>query len=138
MIQLTDKLIAVLVPKDAHSFWDKLSYEGGYWLVIFEPRIEPYLALQSVRITGKSKDKFKIIGTVTEDNIDFDCEKYVEYYDYNSNLRMYKDYNFPKSEGELFDYDFAYQSFNSLLNSKGLFLDKLHNQKILILEKIKD
>ena len=61
--------IFIQIPDDAHTFREKLSYEGGYWLVMFEPRIPPYLAIQSVRIEGNSFCKFKIItttNTITE------------------------------------------------------------------------
>lgn len=72
-----DIILLIEVPKDAHSFRDKFSYEGGYWLVMFEPRIEPYLALQSVRVEGNSSLKFELIGTSSTLN-DKDVEPFVE------------------------------------------------------------
>lgn len=120
------KYIFVEIPDNAHSFWEKLSYEGGYWLAMFEPRIEPYMALQSVRITGKSSDRFKIISTtkdLTEEIADSIVVKVM-------NNQHYQNYN----HKSIIDrwVKTAKESLQSLIQSLGLNI----NNNYLILQKL--
>ncbi len=124
MTQLTDELIAVLVPfveglniNNERLFWD--------WIK------------NNPKENGGFNDEYKIIGTVTKDSIDFDCEKYVEgFFKHNlsQNFDCWKNYYNPS--GLTYSKTTPKESFISLLNSKELFLDELVNQKILILEKL--
>lgn len=124
MTQLTDKLIAVLLPEDAYDFDLKIKFLKYKFLENNQINI--------LKDFKYSKNSYKILGTVTKDNIDFDCEKYVE-----KCLNSFSYINY-KSKNQPSVFRTKKESFISLLNSKGLFLDKLDNQKILILEKIKD
>jgi hypothetical protein len=138
MKQLTDKLIVIIVPevKDNRYFklWDDTNSE---WII--ECQIDK-INNEYIRNLGNI-DGYNIIGTITKSGeFDFDCEKYVglcKGYGYRNYQK--DDYNGGSSP---FDVWAAYhlktkeQSFISLLNSKGIFLEKLNNQKILILEKI--
>jgi hypothetical protein len=125
MTQLTDKLIAILVPfveglniNNERLFWD--------WIK------------NNPKENGGFNDEYKIIGTVTKDSIDFDCENFImskfnnKYHQYIASGKMRV-----SSMRHAFPYDTPQESFISLLNSKGLFLDKLENEKILILEVLK-
>ena len=103
------------VPKNAHSFRDKLSYEGGYWLVMFEPRIEPYLAIQSIRVEGNSFCNFKIINTISN-LTEEECKELVDFIpNRHSDYNLYKNYI---TEGFIFGS--SKQSFISLLKSKNI------------------
>lgn len=116
-----DTILLIEVPKDAHSFRDKFSYEGGYWLVMFEPRIEPYLALQSVRVEGNSSLKFELIGklsTLNEKNV----KPFVEQIIY-----MAKPYKRNAYHSYVSDYETvntALESWNSFLQHNGIDLSK--------------
>lgn len=131
MTQLTDNLIAVLVPDKYPKYWihwdgveqvTKLTNDGGWRH--FQQRLD-----------GNPKE-YNIVGIVSKSGeFDFDCEKYVEstndnplnasYFNYEIGLFNKNNLEFCKEE-----------SFISLLNSKGIFLEKLEGQKILILEKL--
>lgn len=128
MTQLTDKLIAVLVSNDSFSFSiDKAIYTNIY----------DNTKGKSLDIISHKEEDFNIIGTVTKDNIDFDCVKYVNFHCI-TRLSIFGYINYVKTKLPNTDYTCRTkeESFISLLNSKDLFLDKLDNQKILILEKL--
>ena len=135
MINLTDKLVAVLVPQDFeiqkygaldarnNVIWGRLSDKRSYTIPLDDKIVNiPY-----------GEPKPKIIGTITKSGkFDFSCEKYVEKAN-SLGEEYYKDYNNSTKSGTYFTKE---ESFISLLNSKGIFLEELNNQKILILEKI--
>lgn len=123
--------IFIEVPDDAHTFRKKLSYEGGYWLAMFEPRILPYLAIQSVRIEGNSFCKFKIItttNTITEEI----AEDIVLCTDEKSH-KLFGDSKFKNYFSEYpYYHKTALESFYSLMDS--LELDRSKNY--LLIEKL--
>jgi hypothetical protein len=123
MIELTDKLIAVVVPEDAYDFlycWGYLYYTS------LKDGMERELSL-----FDNNQIECEIIGTITKSGeFDFDCEKCVEKHELGYG---YKDYYYPKSKAPL---DNKEDSFLTLLDSKGTLLEKLDNEKILILEKL--
>jgi len=123
------------VPDDVHTFREKLSYEGGYWLAMFEPRIPPYLAIQSVRIEGNSFCKFKIItttNTITEEIAKSVVEKHVNIFYRNYNVDI--EDLFIKGWTINWDKITALESFYSLMDSSGL--DR-KNKNYLLIEKLK-
>lgn len=136
MTQLTDKLIAVLVPEDAKEINNNLiSHQIDYNHIVNSP-FGNLKFRDSIILENFWDEQFKIIGTITlSGEFDFDCEKYVEstndnplnasYFNYEIGLFNKNNLEFCKEE-----------SFISLLNSKGIFLEKLEGQKILILEKL--
>ena len=150
MIQLTDKLIAVIIPVDAENIqcniWSDDSttvefksdlYEMEY--DSFEIGVETENQLKEITISFEPID-FKIIGTITKDcTFDFDCEKYVrpvtfglEYKGYFNHIAKGQDFrDIVESSFETKE-----ESCISLLQSKGIFLENLNNEKLLILEKI--
>jgi len=72
---------------------------------------------------------YKIVGTISKDGeFEFDCERYVEKAKYSTTL--WKDYRVDETNG----FDKKEHSFISLLQSKGIPVEKL-NMKLLILEK---
>jgi len=78
-----------------------------------------------------SEKAHKIIGKISHILKDEDiCKELVEFYDYKESnkwfieLIMWKDYNFQLNEEELFDFDFARDSFLSYLQSINLDLTK--------------
>lgn len=130
------KYIFVEIPDNAHSFWEKLSYEGGYWLAMFEPRIEPYLALQSVRILGKSDDRFKIISTtkdITEEQakniVEFKCIK-------NQPLIVGREYWYKNYKNVRRGWDFTFFTAKESLQSLIQNLELDINKNYLILQKL--
>lgn len=112
MTTLTDKLLAVEVPFDAHN---------AYVVEVLRVYMLMYKAFGNEPCAIHIGFKCNFIGTVTNDEIDFDCEPYVE-----EKYAGYKSYN---TAGYWLD---AKRSFHSLLLSKGLTLDK----KYVIIEKL--
>ena len=107
MKQITDKLIAVLVPYDSFSFdIDKAKYTSLY----------DDTKREGLDVLSHKEEDFNIIGTITQSG-QFD-------FDFNSTIMDVWEYGLESKK-----------TFLSLLNSKGIFLDQLQNQKILILEK---
>lgn len=77
MIQLTDKLYVIEVPLDAHSF----DYVNG---TIFY-YIPNNGFIQSIYTGHNSFIDYTILGTCTDDDIDFDVEPYIkDVYDPNT------------------------------------------------------
>lgn len=132
--KLTDKLIAVIVPQNSknHSllkFKTHAVIEYVQWL----KNGKEFNASENIGGLNVELLNYKIIGTITKSGeFDFDCEKYVKTAN-SLGEEYYKDYNNSTKSGTYFSKE---ESFISLLNSKGIFLEKLNNQKILILEKI--
>ena len=65
MIQLTDTLYSILVDSETSDYY----ISGANFLCCNKPKKRTIEAL--------GFDKFRIIGIVTKDTIDFDCEKYL-------------------------------------------------------------
>lgn len=119
--EITDKLIAVIVP----------FLEG---LGLTNERLVWEWLKSNPKENGGFNDEFLIIGSVTSNKeFDFDCEKYIKPF-YKKDF-IWHNYN-AKSLDDAWDCSTKEQSFISLLNSKGIFLEELKNQKILILEKL--
>ena len=119
MIQITDKLIAVLVPEDAYNF-TRFNFGNNHCI--------QWEVDNKYDDTVQIKSDFNIIGTIAQSGqFDFDCEKYV-YINGSICYNNRVNHKIPFYSKDL--------SFLSLLNSKGIFLDQLQNQKVLILEKI--
>lgn len=140
MKQITDKLIAVIVPDLPLKF---MLY--GRYLVMGFTTDDQLIKINKIRrgdvngFLSIPKDFENIIGTINKDGvIDFDCEMYIEkhpnlnYKDYMiSTLSLLKNgwtANWTKNIKE--------DSFISLLQSKEIFLEELNNEKLLILEKL--
>lgn len=101
MIHLSETLKLVEVPGDA---WN------------IRLRFKKYLTMSrpfSFRIEEFTEDKFKLIGIIDADTIDFDCEPYVDYSGKEGNIKYYKLHGTDKFTKK------ASESLRSLLNSKG-------------------
>jgi len=120
MKQITDNLIAVLVPDDVT--WVNVSDIDNAF-------IKSTLDINSILQYGKEKTTYynpnnmylplgdwKTVGLIQQSG-QFD-------FDFNSTIMDVWEYGLESKK-----------TFLSLLNSKGIFLDQLQNQKILILEK---
>lgn len=137
--QITETLYAIPVPTEAHSFTahnaesnyrGKTNYLSEIWC-----RKDNY----SERIYSIDDNvDIKIIGTVTQEEIDFDCEPHVKpsidlpEYKYGGEIHpkeTYWDY-----ESKTFWMDCSDDSFRSLLSSKGIKPTK--ETKLLIIEKV--
>jgi hypothetical protein len=132
MIHLTDKLGVMYIGN--HISWNTefpthLTYNMGDDGIFTEPFYTPgFDEKNSIRAN------YKIIGTIdSSGKFNFDCENYIEKTQINLTT-LYKDYNVELAEE--FDLITTQESFISLLNSKGISLEKLDNQKLLILEKL--
>jgi hypothetical protein len=144
MINLTDKLIAVLVPEKSKNhnllkFKTHAVIEYIQWL----SDDKEFNASENIGGLNVELLNYKIIGTITKSGEfeGFDCEEYVEksrikksWNDFMS--EVYKNYMTPETQLISKYCDTKEESFISLLNSKGIFLEELNNQKILILEKL--
>ena len=129
MIELTDKLIAVIVPEDAYDFF----YCWGYfYYTSLKDGMERELSL-----FDSNQIECEIIGTITKSGeFDFDCEKYVLCTDLESH-KLFGDGKWKNYNSEYpYYHETKEESFISLLQSKGIFLGELNNEKILILEKL--
>lgn len=134
--KLNDKLIAVYVPSDARDF--KINNAG---CIRYEHNngIENSAILPEQLGFYADNNSCKIVGTVENNNLDFDCSSYVALcpnYGYRNYLN--EDYN---GGSNPFDVWAAYHlktkevSFLSLLESVGISNKNLINRKILIVEK---
>lgn len=136
MVNLTDKIIAVIVPEDAYDFYLSNMRRVGkttiyFWTALIDKHYDGSNCL-SKQGWDIPRNNYKIIGTITKSEtnepiFDFDCEKYVEPINDKMYIR-YTDYTRRCKTKE--------ESFISLLQSKGIFLEELNNKKLLILEKI--
>lgn len=119
-------LIAVLVPDE----YNKFKISGTNYLCGAEEK-----AWQAIP-PRLDDGYYNIIGTINLlGEFDFDCEEYVDCLP--SGFGPNGEYKY-RHYGDRADSRFKTkeESFISLLNSKGILLDELNNQKILILEKI--
>jgi hypothetical protein len=134
MIQITDKLVAVLVPDDAceysinHPNLETEDIEDIYTIL----RCWHKKGLSTIELSDDTNLKFKIIGTITKSGeFDFDCETYIRRVErFDTNIKHFTDYTNTKQ--------FLISkksSFISLLHSKGVVLEELDTKKLLILEK---
>ena len=147
MIEITGKLIAVLVPDDAFEF--KTEYEDKYTSLLVKRKSVPdnnpfsdentyedwhYFACILETSRKSPIPEINIIGTITQSGqFDFDCEKYAWK---NPKSGKYHKWGEPyMNDWGVGKFETPEESFLSLLNSKGIFLDQLQNQKVLILEK---
>jgi hypothetical protein len=107
MIQITDKLVAVLVPDDAceysinHPNLETEDIEDIYTIL----RCWHKKGLSTIELSDDTNLKFKIIGTITKSGeFDFDCETYIRRVErFDTNIKHFTDYTNTKS-GE-FDFD---------------------------------
>jgi hypothetical protein len=135
MIQLTDKLIAVVIPevKDNRYFklWD--DSERKEWIIECQHENGDISIIKNLG----NIDGYYIIGTVTKSGeFDFDCEKYVLCTDLESH-KLFGDGKWKNYNSEYpYYHETKEESFISLLQSKGISLGELNNEKILILEKL--
>jgi hypothetical protein len=126
MIELTDKLIAVIVPDE----YNKFKISGTNYLCGAEQTawqaLPPRLDVAS----------YNIIGTVNLlGEFDFDCEKYILCTDLESH-KLFGDGKWKNYNSEYpYYHETKEESFISLLESKNVKLENLNNQKLLILEK---
>ena len=116
-------IIVVEVPEN--SFNHELFYDGGTNTgIMFEPRLEEYLQLQSIKFPISSDIKTKILGKLSELK-DKDLERFVEKIFEGTDQEMYQSYYYHDS------YEITpKQSFISLLQSNGIDT----NQELLIIE----
>jgi hypothetical protein len=118
MTKLTDNLYAVEVPDDAINFSIRPYFERPN--LFFKIKISWVVERKSLLYGNWS-----IIGTVTKDSIDFDCEPLVQ----KGGLRTYKDYTYVEKEMDdvglfnallMMKFKTPQESFRSLLTSAGL------------------
>jgi hypothetical protein len=149
MIELTDNLIAFLVPEDSYDFrvWDDFSrfrHNKAISNLVFKVK-----SWNESTYTELGDPSYKIIGTITRSGeFDFDCKDHVIWDDWSDDYELgskgcYRDYlNFDENE-DIINYDERVgeatkeESFISLLELNGISLEKLNNQKILIVQKWK-
>ena len=108
MIQLTETLWAIKVPKDAYDYFigyfsKGLCYRGG------ENKPQQ-------NIIELNDSNFEIVGAVTKDSIDFDCKDFTGWFYDNDGIKGY--YLYPDRKMLT---NSAIDSFRSLLNSKGVY-----------------
>lgn len=110
----------VEISNDAHSFREKLMMDGAGLYVSFEPRIEPYSALQSVKISKDNKENYQIIST-TKDITEEKCKNIIEY---KGHTPWFK--NYVKGLAGIYWFEFltAKKSLQSLIQSNGLDISK--------------
>ncbi len=128
MIQLTDKLIAILVPEDAQYY---TMSEGNFISFLREKDKEKYGEFPPL-----SKGVHTIVGTITKEGVfDFDASAHIESqtYQYTGDKEKEKAVEMNALHGLVFN---KKMSAIIILNSKGIFLDKLEGQKVLLIEKI--
>ena len=136
MIQLTDKLISVIAPeiKDNRYFklWD--DSERKEWIIECQHENGDVSIINGLG----NIDGYSIIGTTTKDGtFDFDCGNYVELYSITRlSIFGYMDYVKTKLPNTDYTCKTKEEAFITLLQSKGIFLENLNNEKLLILEKI--
>jgi len=66
-IKLQNKIyLFVEIPDNPHSFREKLIMDGAGLYVSFEPRLEPYLALQSIKVSKNNKESYQVIFTTKD------------------------------------------------------------------------
>lgn len=149
MIRLTDELIVFTIPEDVewvnirnNEFLKQINKElsiisnqlltYGKYSTLFSKRIvQQYYNPDDFYLP---KGKWKKVGFVSKSGEleGFDCEKYINpFYQKES---IWYNYN-AKSLDDAWNCTTKEESFISLLNSKGIFLEELNNQKLLILEK---
>lgn len=128
LTQITDKLYAVEVPLDAHDF-ERVGFNLVYNTDFPENGMVEFVEIDFI---------FTLVGSVTKDCIDFDCEVYVKpsidlpEYKYGGEIHpkeTYWDYTMNS-----FWMDSSDDSFISLLSSKDISFDG--DTKILIIEKL--
>jgi hypothetical protein len=137
MIELTNKLIAVTVPGDAYDFrvWDDYSrFKQNKDISNLVFKVNSSKELTYIELGNLT---YSIVGTITKlGNFGFDCTDYVgkpfngKYYEFlpSGMMRVASlNHSFPFGTKE--------ESFISLLNSKGILLEQLNDQKLLILER---
>lgn len=125
MIQLTDKLFAILIPENSTKLYPHKWSTDSEFDDTVEMDVEPYFIMIGF--------KFSILGTCSKDTIDFNVEPMLDKHNdicrhtIESQGIFYKDYT-------VGDYIFSIPeaSFRSLLTSKGCNPDEKH----LIIEKI--
>jgi len=126
-IKIKDKTyFFVEVPFDAHSFREKLIMDGAGLYVSYEPRIEPYSALQSVKISKDNKENYKIIST-TKDITKKQAENIVEECCCSINDRVvygFIDYWKKINNYQAGAYFLAKESLKSLIQANELDIEK--------------
>jgi hypothetical protein len=129
MTQLKDNLIAIVVPiaKEDRYF---VLWDDPDWII--ECQLEDG-SVSIVRDFGDIDNDYYIIGSVEKDGtLDFDCSDYVTCL----GADPMNDLALLWSDGEQ-AYFSSKDAFISLLNNKGISLEELNNQKVLILEIIR-
>jgi len=66
-VMINSKIYLLIeVPDNAYSFREKVFNSGGHF-IMFEPRVQPHLFLQSIKLgRTKKSDKFKIVGLISD------------------------------------------------------------------------
>lgn len=135
MIQLTNNLAVILVAGNVSwsaRFPNLFTYQtekSGVSETFYVPILEYN---KDIRV------HYEIVGSITKlGEFDFDCKNYVEevIQDEYQGYKHYHNKQFMSEDDWCSHYTEPKESFISLLQSKGIFLEKLDNQKILILEK---
>lgn len=106
LIHLSETLIAVEVPGEAYNVKIIKALRNAICRVAYN---SSDLSFGWVDIPW---GKWRIIGTVTADTIDFDCEPYVDYSGKEGNIKYYKLHGTDKFTKNVSE------SFRSFLNSK--------------------
>jgi len=111
MIQLTDILYGVEVPMDANDFGFGFSFGKNTMGYYNNKECDEFIEVELPH------NKWQLIGTITKDACDFDCEPYVE----NNEFNDYPNYNIPSLIEDKFCYNSGFtkeDSFRSLIESK--------------------
>lgn len=134
LTKITDELVAVVVPADSRKFRiNEIQNEVGRTL--YQMYYEYNITNISKEIKGVILDfsNVKILGTVSETEIDFDVKPFVDIIDEIDREEfmqiIYRDY-----VGDMVYYYSKNKSFHSLLKSKGI--TPTPETKIVILKKI--
>jgi len=117
------------VPDNAFSFREKLNMDGAGLYISFEPRIEPYLALQSIKISKNYKEHYQIIST-TKDITEEESKSIIEQ---KGTTPWFKNYIKGMANMNWFEFKTAKESLQSLIKANGLDVNKTY----LILKQIK-
>ncbi len=126
MIQITDNIHAIKVPKDA----DDIEVRNDYNVCRVAYNLHGNRQYDTIDYNGM----YKLLGEVTKKTISFDCKDLVNYCLEMPNTPSFKDYMSKPTDEIGHSFKSAADSFRSLLQSKGIELTD--ETKYLIIMKI--
>lgn len=133
MTKKIGELLLVEVPKNIQSYTLGVSamYKGAKYL-IFDTTTSNGHDTRVDLPTGN----YSILGLITENEIGFDCEGYVDVIGgfIAGNVKFYRNYKYEVPQPVSFTFTNKDDSFRSLLSSHGISLDK-NNLLVIKIEK---